>query len=101
VRPLSTATDDYALGDCARRCPRALNQEWIDLDLFRHALATLSAAGFEEASITAEGRYLIEYMANQEVGHVTVFQDMLQNQGHRLHPKGMFAGCPRSFFDSR
>jgi hypothetical protein len=59
----------------------ALNQEWIELDLFHHALAKFSVAEFEEAGITAEDRYLIEYMADQEVGHATVIQDMLQMQG--------------------
>jgi hypothetical protein len=59
----------------------ALKQEWIELDLFRHALAKFSVAEFEEAGITAEDRYLIEYMADQEVGHAAVIQDMLQNQG--------------------
>jgi rubrerythrin len=36
---------------------------------------------WNEAGIFAEDRFLIEYMADQEVGHATVIQNMLQNQG--------------------
>jgi hypothetical protein len=58
-----------------------LNQEWIELDLFHHALAKFSVEEFEAAGITAEDRFLIEYMADQEVGHATLIQNMLQGKG--------------------
>jgi hypothetical protein len=38
----------------------ALNQEWIELDLFHHGLAMFSDDEFEAAGINAEDRFLIE-----------------------------------------
>ncbi|EFP84942.2 uncharacterized protein PGTG_10413 [Puccinia graminis f. sp. tritici CRL 75-36-700-3] len=55
----------------------ALNQEWIELDLFHHGLAQFSAKEFEEAGLNAEDRYLIQFMADQEVSHATVLSNML------------------------
>lgn len=55
----------------------ALYQEWIELDLFHWGLATFSDKEFEEAGLTAEDRFLIQFMANQEVGHATVLTNML------------------------
>ena len=40
----------------------ALNQEWIELDLFHHGLAIFSDDEFEAWNITAEDRYLIQFM---------------------------------------
>lgn len=58
----------------------ALYQEWIELDLFHWGLATFSVAEFEAAGLTAEDRYLIQFMAEQEVGHVTLVSNMLGAQ---------------------
>lgn len=55
----------------------ALYQEWIELDLFHWGLATFSDDDFEEAGLTAEDRFLIQHMADQEVGHVTLLSNML------------------------
>lgn len=55
----------------------ALYQEWIEVDLFHWGLATFSAQDFEKAGLTAEDRFLPEFMANQEVGHATVLTNML------------------------
>ncbi|KAK1774846.1 ferritin-like domain-containing protein [Copromyces sp. CBS 386.78] len=55
----------------------ALYQEWIELDLFHWGLDRFSVEDFEEAGLTAEDRHLIEYMANQEVGHATLLSNML------------------------
>ncbi|PLW09709.1 hypothetical protein PCANC_02132 [Puccinia coronata f. sp. avenae] len=55
----------------------ALNQEWIELDLFHHGLAQFSAQEFERAGLNAEDRYLIQFMADQEVSHATVLSNML------------------------
>lgn len=55
----------------------ALYQEWIELDLFHWGLATFSAQDFEEAGLTAEDRFLLEFMADQEVGHATLITNML------------------------
>lgn len=61
----------------------ALNQEYIELDLFHYGLARFSDQEFDEAGINAEGRFLIQYMADQEVGHATVIQNILQGRGAR------------------
>ncbi|KAF8643236.1 hypothetical protein AX16_009125 [Volvariella volvacea WC 439] len=55
----------------------ALNQEWIELDLFHHGLARFSEEEFDAAGINAEYRYLIQWMAEQEVGHATMVSNML------------------------
>lgn len=54
-----------------------LYQEWIELDLFHYGLATYSVEDFEAAGLTAEDRFLLEFMADQEVGHATLLTNML------------------------
>jgi hypothetical protein len=61
----------------------ALNQEWIELDLFHYGLARFSVEEFEAHGINAEQRHLIEFMANQEVGHSTLLSNILQGKGAR------------------
>jgi len=58
-----------------------LYQEWIELDLFHHILATFSEEEFTEAGLTASDRFLIEFMANQEVGHATLLSSLLGGPG--------------------
>ena len=58
-----------------------LYQEWIELDLFHHILATFSEEEFTEAGLTSSDRYLIEFMANQEVGHATLLSSLLGGPG--------------------
>ncbi|KAH9483520.1 Protein rds1 [Psilocybe cubensis] len=55
----------------------ALNQEWIELDLFHHGLAKFSVEEFEAAGLNAEDRYLIQFMAEQEVGHAELLTNIL------------------------
>jgi hypothetical protein len=55
----------------------ALYQEWIELDLFHDGLAKFSEQDFTDAGLTAEDRSLIEFMANQEVGHATLLSNIL------------------------
>ncbi|KAK7746553.1 hypothetical protein SLS62_009350 [Diatrype stigma] len=54
-----------------------LYQEWIELDLFHHGLAKYSTQNFTDYGLTAEDRALLEFMAEQEVGHATVLTNML------------------------
>lgn len=54
-----------------------LYQEWIELDLFHYGLATYSVKDFEAVGLTAEDRYLLQFMAEQEVGHATLLTNML------------------------
>ncbi|PPQ74043.1 hypothetical protein CVT24_012345 [Panaeolus cyanescens] len=55
----------------------ALNQEWIELDLFHHGLAMFSVEEFEKAGLNAEDRYLIQFMAEQELGHAILLTNIL------------------------
>ncbi|OJJ50995.1 hypothetical protein ASPZODRAFT_56941 [Penicilliopsis zonata CBS 506.65] len=55
----------------------ALYQEYIELDLFRDGLARFSDAEFKAAGLNAEDRYLIQFMAQQEVGHATMLTNIL------------------------
>lgn len=55
----------------------ALYQEWIELDLFHNGLARFSVQDFQNAGLTAEDRALIEFMADQEIGHATLLTNML------------------------
>ncbi|KAI8631593.1 hypothetical protein F5Y19DRAFT_424240 [Xylariaceae sp. FL1651] len=58
----------------------ALYQEWIELDLFHWGLATYPVEEFEAIGLTAEDRFLLEFMADQEVGHATLLTSMLGPQ---------------------
>ncbi|OCH84302.1 Rds1 protein [Obba rivulosa] len=58
-----------------------LHQEFIELDLFHYGLMQFSQQDFAEAGITPEDMFLIEYMADQEVGHATMFIDMIEAAG--------------------
>ncbi|KAK8144471.1 hypothetical protein G3M48_005765 [Beauveria asiatica] len=58
----------------------ALYQEYIELDLFRWGLAAFTDDEFDAYGIGAEDRYLIEYMAEQEIGHATLLSNMLGPQ---------------------
>ncbi len=73
TEPVYNAKSDFDYQSLAL----ALYQEWIELDLFHHGLATFSAEEFDAAGLTAEDRYLIQFMADQEVGHSTVITNML------------------------
>ncbi|KAJ3015143.1 hypothetical protein HKX48_004764 [Thoreauomyces humboldtii] len=55
----------------------ALHQEYIELDLFRYALKRFSPAEFAAAGIDDAGRYLIEFMSDQEVGHARLITNIL------------------------
>ncbi|KAL8278592.1 hypothetical protein RQP46_009084 [Phenoliferia psychrophenolica] len=55
----------------------ALNQELIELDLFHNGLARFSVAAFEAAGLTADDRFLIEFMADQEVGHALALTNII------------------------
>lgn len=58
-------------------------QEYIELDLFHDGLAKFSVEEFEAAGLTAEDRFLIEFMADQEVGHATLITNILGAQAPR------------------
>ncbi|KAK3309464.1 uncharacterized protein B0T15DRAFT_515562 [Chaetomium strumarium] len=55
----------------------ALYHEWIELDLFHWGLATFSDEEWEAYGINAEDRFLLQHMADQEIGHASVLANML------------------------
>ncbi|KAJ4495920.1 Rds1 protein [Lentinula edodes] len=55
----------------------ALNQELIELDLFHHGLAQFSVDEFKDAGLNEQDLFLIQFMADQEVGHAKVLTDIL------------------------
>jgi hypothetical protein len=58
-----------------------LYQEWIELDLFHYILATFPEEDFTAAGLTPSDRFLIEFMADQEVGHATLLSNLLGGPG--------------------
>ncbi|CRG90654.1 Protein rds1 [Talaromyces islandicus] len=54
-----------------------LYQEWIELDLFRFGLSQFNTSDFEAAGLCSEDLYLIEFMAEQEIGHATMLSNLL------------------------
>ncbi|PHH88435.1 hypothetical protein CDD83_7534 [Cordyceps sp. RAO-2017] len=77
----------------------ALYQEWIELDLFHWGLAAYSVDEFEFDGLNAEHRFLLQHMAEQEVGCATVLTNMLGPQA----PRQCSYSCPvsneREFLD--
>lgn len=50
------------------------------MDLFHNGLARFSVEDFQAAGLTAEDRFLIEFMADQEIGHATMVSNILGAQ---------------------
>lgn len=69
----------------------ALYQEWIELDLFHYGLAKFSTEEFDAANITADDRYLLQFMADQEVGHANLITNILGRELLCLMPSGSCA----------
>jgi len=61
----------------------ALNQEWIELDLFNYGVAKFSMEEFAAAGLGPDDVSLINFMANQEVGHSILLSNILQGAGAR------------------
>ncbi len=55
----------------------ALHQEYIELDLFEYGLAKFPVSEFEAAGLNADDRYLIEFMADQEVAHAKLITNII------------------------
>ncbi|CAI4213073.1 unnamed protein product [Parascedosporium putredinis] len=60
-----------------------LYQEFIELDLFHWGLTRFSNDEFDAAGVTAEDRFLMQHMADQEIGHATLLSNMLGPQAPR------------------
>ncbi|KAK4688958.1 hypothetical protein P7C73_g1170, partial [Tremellales sp. Uapishka_1] len=59
----------------------ALNQEWIELDLFNYGVAKFSAEEFAAAGLGPDDVSLINFMADQEVGHSTLLTNIVEGFG--------------------
>ncbi|OHE99879.1 protein rds1 [Colletotrichum orchidophilum] len=55
----------------------ALYQEYIELDLFHRASPHSLAKNSRSSAWAAGDRYLLQFMAEQEIGHATVITNML------------------------
>ena len=58
-----------------------LYQEWIELDLFNYIYQTFLQDDFTAAGLTESDRYLVEFMAKQEIGHATLLSNLLGGPG--------------------
>ncbi|KZT18908.1 hypothetical protein NEOLEDRAFT_1079085 [Neolentinus lepideus HHB14362 ss-1] len=71
--PIYNATTDFDY----ESLQLVLHQEYIELDLFHNGLARFSAEDFEAEGLNAQDRFLIEHMADQEVGHATMVSNII------------------------
>lgn len=55
----------------------ALYQEWVELDLFQDGLRRFTAEDFKAAGLNDADRDLIQFMADQEIGHATMLTNIL------------------------
>ncbi|KAF8242691.1 hypothetical protein K440DRAFT_656442 [Wilcoxina mikolae CBS 423.85] len=55
----------------------ALYQEYIELDLFQEGLRRFTVEDFQNVGLTEDDRTLIEFMAEQEVGHAILISNIL------------------------
>ncbi|KAM0254753.1 hypothetical protein ACHAQJ_006469 [Trichoderma viride] len=77
----------------------ALYQEWIELDLFHWGLANFSTKQFQANGVNAKDRFLIEHMADQEIGHATVLTNMLGPQAPKQCTYNYPVSNVREFLD--
>ncbi|KAI1785773.1 ferritin-like domain-containing protein [Ganoderma leucocontextum] len=54
-----------------------LYQEYIELDLFEYGLAKFPVSEFEAAGLNADDRFLIQFMADQEVAHAKLLTNII------------------------
>jgi hypothetical protein len=61
----------------------ALYQAWAELDLFRYGLAQYPQSEFYRHGLTPTDRYLLRFMAEQQVGHATLLTYILGPEAPR------------------
>ena len=62
----------------------ALYQELLELDLFHYGVAKFSREEFQEVGMSDDDVFLLQYMADQEVGHATAIANMLGRKCRNL-----------------
>jgi len=55
----------------------ALNQQFLELDLFHFGLAKFTVQDFEDVQIFRADRFLIQFLADQKVSHATLLSNMI------------------------
>jgi len=73
INPVYHVTSDFDFQSLSL----ALYQEYIELDLFHFGLKKFSVQNFTDAGLNADDRFLIEFMAEQEVGHALALSNLL------------------------
>ncbi|GJJ08378.1 hypothetical protein Clacol_002592 [Clathrus columnatus] len=63
----------------------ALNQEYIELDLFYYGYSRFSRQDFQNAGLNDDDRYLIKFMGDQELGHARAISN-LAGDGNATQP---------------
>ncbi|WWD22783.1 hypothetical protein CI109_107276 [Kwoniella shandongensis] len=82
VRPNDTAPVYHTMSDFDfQSLNLGLNQEWIELDLFHYGVSRFSKEEFAAAGLGPDDISLIEFMANQEVGHAELLTNILSSNG--------------------
>lgn len=93
--PVSRPQSDYDYQSLAL----ALYQEWIEWDLFHFGLRNFSTNQFNSSGLNADDRFLIQYMADQEVGHATLLTNILGAQAPKQCTYNYPVSNVREFLD--
>lgn len=78
--PVYNARSDYDYQSLALQ----LYQEYLALDTLRYGLSNFSLKDFNDAGLNASDRYLIEWMADQQLGHVTMLTNILGTSAPKM-----------------
>ncbi|CAL1707211.1 unnamed protein product [Somion occarium] len=55
----------------------ALQQEWLELSLFRAGINAFAPLNYSDAGLTTDDQALLQFMADQEVGHAQLLTNIL------------------------
>ncbi|KAM0790550.1 hypothetical protein ACM66B_004419 [Microbotryomycetes sp. NB124-2] len=55
----------------------ALQNEWLELDLFRRILTLFGPEDFARAGLSRDDRYLLEFMSDQKIGHAIAVSNII------------------------
>lgn len=68
-----------------------LNQEYLEFALFQDALTRFSDADWRAAGFTPDDQYLVQYMLEQEIGHIDLITNILGGPGEYLVFQSVYA----------
>ena len=58
-----------------------LNQEYLEFALFKDGLSRFSPEEWEAAGFTEDDQFLVQYMMEQEIGHIELITNILGGPG--------------------